>query len=353
MENYVPLVVPVLSATSGSVSSSTSPSQDSMRREQETSCDLLQFKFIFRFSVGANWRNSIQETGAIRRKSKQNTKKDDGKNSDDRLRDLPEWLEELKENLVDTDLPASAHVSQESDLEHPAKGATKSRKHSIYTHFPKDRKCDVCLEPKNDKGSLQKTHWRSSTSCRKVWWLDNGRSQSPQWGESRDNHRYAVVVQDLATSWILSEKRKLHRSLSKFLDPSHKPKVVCTDNSMEFGKAEDLSWHHRTSTHQGKWHRWKTRSASKRRYFSRIATVRIGWKVVVWLCGMLLLSAKCPRPPGRTGKHRMKDDLENHSKGQWYLLEQWSKIIRFHPEIKQEFINLAREFYQESFLAMS
>ena len=39
------------------------------------------------------------------------------------------------------------------------------------------------------------------------------------------------------------------RTLSKFLEQSHKPKVVYTDNSNEFGKAcEDLSWNHRTST---------------------------------------------------------------------------------------------------------
>ena len=31
------------------------------------------------------------------------------------------------------------------------------------------------------QGLTQKAHWRSPTSCRKVWWLDNGRSQSPQW----------------------------------------------------------------------------------------------------------------------------------------------------------------------------
>ena len=37
--------------------------------------------------------------------------------------------------------------------------------------------------------------------------------------------------------------------MSKFLEPSHKPQVKCTDNSMEFGKAsEDLAWNHRTST---------------------------------------------------------------------------------------------------------
>ena len=54
-----------------------------------------------------------------------------------------------------------------------------------------------------------------------------------------------------------------------------------------------------TSSILDKWHRWESGSASKRRYFSSIATARIGWKVMVWFYGMLLLSAKCPRLPGR------------------------------------------------------
>ena len=49
-------------------------------------------------------------------------------------------------------------------------------------------------------------------------------------------------------------KTKLHKkpreaSLQKFLEPERKPKVIYTDNSLEFGKAcEDLSWNHCTST---------------------------------------------------------------------------------------------------------
>ena len=39
------------------------------------------------------------------------------------------------------------------------------------------------------------------------------------------------------------------RSLQKFLEPERKPKVIYTDNSLEFGKAcEDLSWNQCTST---------------------------------------------------------------------------------------------------------
>ena len=73
--------------------------------------------------------------------------------------------------------------------------------------------------------------------------------------ESRNNHRYAVVVQDLATQWIQSypcktkTSQETQRSLQKFLEPERKHKVMYTDNSLEFGKAcEDLSWNHCTST---------------------------------------------------------------------------------------------------------
>ena len=73
--------------------------------------------------------------------------------------------------------------------------------------------------------------------------------------ESRNNHRYAIVVQDLATQWIQSYPCKTktsqdtQRSLQKFLEPNRKPKVIYTHNSLEFGKAcEDLSWNHCTST---------------------------------------------------------------------------------------------------------
>ena len=63
------------------------------------------------------------------------------------------------------------------------------------------------------------------------------------------------MVQDLATQWIQAypcknkTSQETQRSLQKFLEPERKPKVIYTDNSLEFGKAcEDLSWNHCTST---------------------------------------------------------------------------------------------------------
>ena len=73
--------------------------------------------------------------------------------------------------------------------------------------------------------------------------------------ESRNSHRYAVVVQDEATERIQSypcktkTSQQTQRSFQKFLEPDRKPKVIYTDNSLDFGKAcEDLSWNHCTST---------------------------------------------------------------------------------------------------------
>ena len=66
--------------------------------------------------------------------------------------------------------------------------------------------------------------------------------------ESRNNHRHAVVVQDLATQWIQSypckntSSQETEKRLRKFLEPSQKPKVNYTDNSLEFVKfCEEVS----------------------------------------------------------------------------------------------------------------
>ena len=58
--------------------------------------------------------------------------------------------------------------------------------------------------------------------------------------ESRNNHRHAVVVQDMATQWIQSypcktkASQETQRCLGKFLESNSKPKVIFTDNSLEF-----------------------------------------------------------------------------------------------------------------------
>ena len=64
-----------------------------------------------------------------------------------------------------------------------------------------------------------------------------------------------VVVQDLATQWIQSypcetkTSKETQKSLMKFLEPTRKPKVTCTNNYLKIGKCwEELSWNHCSST---------------------------------------------------------------------------------------------------------
>ena len=70
--------------------------------------------------------------------------------------------------------------------------------------------------------------------------------------ESRNNHRYAVVVQVLATQWNpckTKTSQETDKNLRKFFQPSQKPKVIHTYNLSVFAKyCEELSWNHRTTT---------------------------------------------------------------------------------------------------------
>ena len=62
------------------------------------------------------------------------------------------------------------------------------------------------------------------------------------------------MVQDLATQWIQAypcktkTSQETQRSLQKFLEPDRNPKVIYTDNSLEFGKACEDLWNHCTAT---------------------------------------------------------------------------------------------------------
>ena len=129
---------------------------------------------------------------------------------------------------------------------------------------------------------MQKTQWRSLTSCRNSGDLITADHKVLSENcESRNNHRYGVVVQDLATQRIQSypcknkTSQETQRSLQKFLEPDRKPKVIYTDNSFEFGKAcEDLSWKHCTSTP----HRSETNGIAERA-MRRVEAINDFWSM--------------------------------------------------------------------------
>ena len=91
----------------------------------------------------------------------------------DLLHELPNWLQEFRENLVDVSSPLeprgipepghrdTSSSSHELPMESRAEVEPGSGKHSVYTHFPKDPNCDISLKTKITRGFLQKTQWYS------------------------------------------------------------------------------------------------------------------------------------------------------------------------------------------------
>ena len=107
---------------------------------------------------------------------------------------------------------------------------------TVFTHFLNDRNCEVCLRT-----------WMTRAPCRirtseAVLRGENfgdlvgaDHTVLSEWCESRNNHGYAVVVQDQATQWIQSYPCKNKnfpgdgKELPKFFESTEKPTVVYTD----------------------------------------------------------------------------------------------------------------------------
>ena len=128
---------------------------------------------------------------------------------------------------------SSERVNSDSEGE-ASKVETQKRKHCVHAYFHKNQKRSILRTEKY--GDLTTVEYKiPSEGC-----------------EPRNNHRYAVVVQVLATQWNPCQTKtsqETEKNLQKFLELSQKPEVIYTDNSLEFGKyCEELSWNNRTST---------------------------------------------------------------------------------------------------------
>ena len=308
-ENFVPIVVPGLSSSSSgssstsrtpmkqeshsSSSSSSSPSSPTVgeipvrEREDVTNSDISPVPVSELVDDGSR-RPDETQANKIPMRSRNGCK------NSGRIW----WM--MKFHYREALTPSPSH---EASLEPITKRREDLGKHNVHTHFPKDRNCEICKRTKITRAPCRRRKGEAVpradnfgdliTADHKVL-SDNC--------ESRNNHRYAVVVQDLATQWIQAypcknkTSQETQRSLQKFLEPERKPKVIYTDNSLEFGKAcEDLSWNHCTSTphrSEDQWYCRKSSAQSKGRHLCCIAAIRSKRKLVGRFYGMLYLSAK-------------------------------------------------------------
>ena len=121
--------------------------------------------------------------------------------------EILEWLREFRENFVDDEISlqgdSHASSSHEASLEPTFKRREDLGKHSGYTHFPKDRNCEICKRTKITRVPCRRRNGEAVPRAEQFGVLITADHKVLSDScESRNNHRFAVVVQDLATQWI-------------------------------------------------------------------------------------------------------------------------------------------------------
>ena len=148
--------------------------------------------------------------------------------------EIPEWPQEFRENLVDDEVhehDSHANASHEASLEPTSKRREDLGKHSVvYTHFPKDRNFETCQRTNITRALCRRRNGGAVPRAENFGDLITADHKVlGENCESRNNHRYAIVVQDLATQWIQSypcktkTSQETQWSLQKFLEPDRKP----------------------------------------------------------------------------------------------------------------------------------
>ena len=171
-EKIVPIVVPCLSTSSSSSSSfGTTPPTSSPPMTPSQTCLPqkiwhLQRRLIIQITLQQScqvkvWIDKNGETRSsetseeLLNKPTKTPKPNKNENHEQVLgdqyhSDIPEWLQEFKENLVDDSVPEhrDSHASSSHELSLEPTSSADLGKHSVYTHFPKDRNCEICKRTK-------------------------------------------------------------------------------------------------------------------------------------------------------------------------------------------------------------
>ena len=163
-ENFVPIVVPGSSASSSSILPTSTP-MTPLRQEidHRTSTSSSSSSPTTTASIDSETRERENQSGTDSPPvpvSSSNVEEmieqgdplfaDSGRAP--LCSEIPDWLQEFKENLADERVPergdSHASSSHEVSLETTSKRREDSGKHSVKTHFPEDRNCEICKRTK-------------------------------------------------------------------------------------------------------------------------------------------------------------------------------------------------------------
>ena len=186
-DNFEPLLVPGLSTNSGSNSSSTSPSLDLSSSSSSTVpersdgtapgswCDISKNNQK-KMMIGKN-RTTVCEIFGSGWRSSQII-----------------WK---TQNCLHPETVLGTQIRKIQ------RKWNQEQRSTIFSHFPQDRNCEICLRIKMTMASCRKRTGEALPRARKIGDSITADHKVLNEGcESRDNHRHDVVVQDLATQRI-------------------------------------------------------------------------------------------------------------------------------------------------------
>ena len=251
-----------------------------------------------------------------------------------------------------------ASSSHEPSFEPTPTRSVDLGKHSVYTHFPKDRNCEIC----------QRTKITGEPPCRRR--IGGAVTRAENFGdlttadhkvlsegcESRHNHQYAVVVQGLATQWIQSYPCKAKNS-------QENTKGACKSSWSRIGSQQSFTltipWtlakpvkifpgiivrrHHTDRKHMAVRRVKESTSAVLLR-----SGLDENWCADSMECYTYLRNIQDLLSDGETP--RMRDVLGSHLKDRLFHLVYWLSITLSLRTASQESINLERKSYLASSL---
>ena len=145
--------------------------------------------------------------------------------------DIPEWLQEFRENLLDDRVPehrdSHASFSHELSLEPTPTRSVDLGKHSVYTHFPKDRNCEIC----------QRTKISRSPCRRRIGGAVRRAQQITKFSVKVVNLETIIDMQSWCWTWPPNGSSRI-RSKQKLL---RKPREACKSSWSQVGHLKSFT----------------------------------------------------------------------------------------------------------------
>ena len=154
-ENFVPIVVPGLStscSSSSHPSTSMTPSRQESNRPTSSSSSSASPTTTVSSDSETREREDLSGTDSHPVPVSSPNVEEMIERRDPLFAELPEWLQEFRENLVDDRVPEhrASHASSSHEVSSEPTSTRREDlgKHSVKTHFPKDRNCEICQRTK-------------------------------------------------------------------------------------------------------------------------------------------------------------------------------------------------------------